>query len=211
MSAVEPFRRLVARGLPLAMSNVDTDRISPARFAALPVGTDRAGCMFYDLRFDEQGQPRADSVFHHPGYAGARILVADALFGCGSSRESAVWALRDYGFKCIVASSFGDIFWSNCFKNAVLPVVLAPEPLARLRRELIAAPGGELEVDLEHQTLRTPSGTVHAFEVDGFRKQCLLEGLDDLSLTGRYAEAIAAFEARHLAERPWLARREGDG
>ncbi len=115
-----------------------------------------------------------------------------------------MWALRDYGFRSIVASSFGDIFWSNCFKNGLLPIVLPPHELASLRRELMDSPGAEIEIDLESETLRTPSGRTHAFEVDPFRKQCMLEGVDDFSLTEQYADAITAFETRHLSDLPWL-------
>jgi 3-isopropylmalate/(R)-2-methylmalate dehydratase small subunit len=205
---MEPFRTLRSIAIPLAVQNVDTDRITPARFG-IPTGVDYGQFMLYDLRFDEQGQPLPDSVFNRPAYSGARILVADANFGCGSSRESAVWCLRDYGFRCLVAPSFGDIFAGNCFKQGLLPVVLAAEIVADLRAQLTGAPGAEIEVDLTEQTLRAPSGAIHRFEVDPFRKHCLHEGIDELELTGREEPAIAAFEERQRRERPWVANPPG--
>lgn len=201
---MEAFRQLRSIAIPLGVPNVDTDRIKPARFG-LPSGVDYGQFMLHDLRFDEAGNPRADSVFHRPAYSGARILVADTNFGCGSSRESAVWCLRDYGFRCVVAPSFGDIFTGNCFKQGLLPVVLPAGAVAALRRELEESPGAEVEVDLAAQELRTPSGAAHRFDVDPFRKHCLYEGIDELTLTARHEQAIAGFEERQASDRPWVA------
>jgi 3-isopropylmalate/(R)-2-methylmalate dehydratase small subunit len=200
---VEPFVRLRAKAIPLAIPNIDTDRIKPARFG-LPSNVSYAPFMLYDLRFDEQGQPRPESVFHQAAYTGARILVADDNFGCGSSRESAVWCLRDYGLRVVIAPSFGDIFFGNCFKKGLLPIVLPADVVTALRATLTESPGSEVEVDLDAQTVRTPAGHLHGFEIDRFRKACLQNGVDDFEMTESHGAAIDAFEARARAERPWI-------
>jgi 3-isopropylmalate/(R)-2-methylmalate dehydratase small subunit len=156
--------------------------------------------MFHDLRYDPEGRPRPDFVLHRPEYAGARILVADRNFGCGSSRENAVTALVDNGFRAFVAPSFGDIFFNNCFQNGVLPIRLPAERVEALRAALRAHPGASMTVDLVGQTVLGPDGRSDAFEVDAFRKACLLEGVDAISLTLGYEADIARFEAERRQE-----------
>ncbi|MEO8701229.1 MAG: 3-isopropylmalate dehydratase small subunit [Kofleriaceae bacterium] len=190
---MEPFGTVRARAIPLAIPNIDTDRIKPARFG-LPSDVSYAPFMLYDLRFDEQGQSR-DSVFEQAAYAGAQILVADDNFGCGSSRESAVWCLRDYGFRVVIAPSFGDIFFGNCFKKGILPIVLPPDVVATLRTALTESPGAEVVVELESQTVQAPGGDMHGFTIDAFRKACLGSGVDDFEMTARHASAIDDYEA----------------
>ena len=150
-------------------------------------------------------KPNPDFVLNHPRYKGASILVARRNFGCGSSREHAPWALADYGFRALIAPSYADIFFNNCFKNGLLPIVLPESAIDRLFADVAVFPGFSLTVDLPAQTVRTDEGSVaFTFDVDPFRKQCLLNGWDDIGLTLRHTDEIRAFEARHLAEQPWL-------
>jgi 3-isopropylmalate/(R)-2-methylmalate dehydratase small subunit len=201
---MEPFRRLDAIAVPLARANVDTDQIIPARFLRKPRDARYADYLFHDLRFDEGGAKRADFVLNAPAFEGARILVAERNFGCGSSRENAVYVLWDFGIRCVIAPSFGDIFFNNCLKNGLLPVVLPAPAVAALRAEIVAHPGVHVGVDLDHQKVTSPSGAVHGFEVDPFRRQCLLEGVDEIAFTLGHAEDIAAFERRQEADCGWL-------
>ncbi len=198
---------------PLDRANVDTDMIIPKQFLK---SIKRAGFgpnLFDELRYLDEGQPdqdcsgrplNPDFVLNQPRYAGASVLLARKNFGCGSSREHAPWALDDYGFRAIIAPSFADIFYNNCFKNGLLPIVLSEAQVDQLFQEVEAAEGYQLTVDLERQVVVTPSGEAFAFEVDGFRKHCLLEGLDDIGLTLQHADAIKAYEARRRQEAPWL-------
>lgn len=194
----EPFTRLTAAAVPIDLPNVDTDRVIPARFLRKPQGSagyDRY--LFHDVRFDASGAERPEFVLNQPGFRGARILVAAENFGCGSSREAAVWALAAYGIRCVVAPSLGDIFQGNCGKNGVLAVILPTAVVADLRRQLHGRPGAALTVDLDAQIVTAPDGSVHRFEIDPFRKQMLLSGQDDIGLTLGYESQIAAYEARH--------------
>ena len=202
---MEPFSRLTAAAVPIDLPNVDTDRIIPARFLRKPrEGADYARYLFHDLRFGAHGEERPEFVLNQTPYRQARILVAAENFGCGSSREMAVWALSAYGIRCVIAPSFGDIFFENCGKNGVLAVRVAPPIAAALRRQLHARPGATMTADLDAQTVIGPDGTRYGFEIDGFRKEALRRGLDDIELTQEYGDAITAFERRRLAEAPWL-------
>jgi 3-isopropylmalate/(R)-2-methylmalate dehydratase small subunit len=201
---MEKFQKLDAVAVPIAAPNVDTDQIVPARFLRKPRSGGYGGFLFHDLRFDDAGAEKPGFVLNEPAYRGARILVAEKNFGCGSSREHAVYALWDYGVRAVIAPSFGDIFFNNCFKNGLLPIVLAAEQVAALQAELTKQPGAYVSVDLERQELTAPSGNVHRFEVDSFRKQCLLQGLDEIAFTLGHDADIAAFERRQSQELRWL-------
>ena len=205
---MEPFTRLTGAAAPIDLPNVDTDRVIPARFLRKPQGSPGyERFLFHDVRFDADGKERPEFVLNQPGFRGARMIVAAENFGCGSSREAAVWALAAYGVRAVIAPSLGDIFHQNCGKNGVLAVILPAEIVAGLRRQLHARPGATLSVDLQAQTVTAPDGVVHAFEIDPFRKQMLLSGQDDIGLTLGYEAQIAAFEASHRAAPPWLGAR----
>ena len=196
---MKPFTTLTAVAVPLDLVNVDTDRIVPARFLRQPRSAGYENFLFHDLR---EGNP--DFPLDRPAYRGARILVAAENFGCGSSREAAVWALAGSGLRAWIAPSFGDIFLENSFKNGALAIVLPIERVAAIRAQLERAPGSELTIDLAAQTVALPGGGVERFDVDPFRKECLLAGIDEIDLTMRYEGAIAAYERRQKAETPWL-------
>jgi 3-isopropylmalate/(R)-2-methylmalate dehydratase small subunit len=200
---MEPFGRLEAVAVPIDLPNVDTDRIIPARFLRHAPGPGYERYLFHDVRFDDEGRERPEFVLNQAPYRGARIVVAAENFACGSSREAAVWALAANGFRVCVAPSFGDIFSENCAKNGLLAVVLTADVCAGLRQQLRDRPGATMVVDLPAQTITSPDGTLHAFEVDGFRKECLLRGQDEIALTLSYEPAITAYEARRAAEWPW--------
>jgi 3-isopropylmalate/(R)-2-methylmalate dehydratase small subunit len=205
---MQPFTRLEAPAAPIDLPNVDTDRVIPARFLRKPQGS--AGYeryLFHDVRFDAAGGERPEFVLNQPGFREAKILVAAENFGCGSSREAAVWALAAYGIRAVLAPSLGDIFHQNCGKNGVLAVILPAATVADLRRQLHARPGARVSVDLEAQTVTGPDGAVHRFEVDPFRKQMLLAGQDDIGLTLGYEAQIAAYESGgpDLAPKPSMA------
>ena len=206
---MEPFVRLQAVAAPYDFANVDTDRIIPARFLRYARSAEYASYLFRDVRYAKDGTPRADFFLNRPEYASARILVAAENFGCGSSREGAVWALAEAGFRAWIAPSFGEIFHENTFKNGLLPVTLPAERVARIRAVLAAKPGSELTIDLPSQTIAVPGGGVEPFEIDAFRKECLLNGWDDIDLTLKHEAAIAAYESRQRAETPWLAGNPG--
>lgn len=199
-----PFTTLDAIAVPLDIANCDTDKILPARFLKKPRAGGYGQFLFHDLRFAADGAKRVGFVLDHPDYAGAAILVADRNFGCGSSREGAVYALLDAGIRAVVAPGFGDIFFNNCFKNGVLPIALPADAVARMRRLLAATPGATMFIDLPNQQVIGPDGTALAFAVDPVRKQCLIEGLDDIQLTLKHEAAIAAFETARDAELSWL-------
>jgi len=205
---MEPFTRLTAIAAPCEPENVDTDQILPARFLKMPRGGGRhyGDFLFHDLRRGEDGAPRGDFVLERPEFRGARILVANANFGCGSSREGAVYAFLDAGFRAILAPSFGDIFFNNCLKNGIVPVRLPEGDCAVLRALIAAAPGTALTVDLQAQELRAPGRAAHRFEVDGFFREMLLKGVDEVGLTLGLRDAIDAFERRHAAAAGWAAR-----
>ncbi len=198
---------------PLDRANVDTDAIIPKQFLKSIQRTGFGPNLFDEWRYLDSGEPGMDNsnrplnpdfVLNQPRYQGAQILLARDNFGCGSSREHAPWALLDYGFRVIIAPGFADIFYNNCFKNGILPVVLDAEVVDQLFNEVAAQPGYRLKVDLQAQAVTTPDGTVHPFPVDAFRKHCLLNGLDDIGLTLQHADEIRAYEARRREQAPWL-------
>ncbi|MGE7413719.1 3-isopropylmalate dehydratase small subunit [Methylobacterium tarhaniae] len=195
---MQPFTTLSAVAAPLDVANIDTDQILPARFLKKPRKAGYGNFLFHDERRRSEAYP-----LDAPAYRGAGILVADRNFGCGSSREGAVYALVDGGIRCVIAPSFGDIFASNAAKNGLLTVTLPEQTVAALRARLAASPGAAVTVDLPAQTVTGPDGDALPFEIDPFKKRCLVEGLDDVALTLEHAEAIAAFEARVAAEEPW--------
>jgi 3-isopropylmalate/(R)-2-methylmalate dehydratase small subunit len=197
---VKPFTTLTSVAVPFDLVNCDTDRIVPARFLREPRSSGYENYLFRDLR---EADPRF--VLDRPEYRGAQILVAAENFGCGSSREGAVWALAGTGLRAWIAPSFGDIFMENSFKNGVLAIVLPKERVAALRAQLQAEPGAEVAIDLPEQTVRFPDGSLERFEVDPFRKECLLLGIDEIDLTMRHLDQIEAYEARQRDETPWLA------
>jgi 3-isopropylmalate/(R)-2-methylmalate dehydratase small subunit len=202
---MQPFSRVSAVAAPIDLPNVDTDRVIPARFLRKPQGApgyDRF--LFHDVRFDAEGKERPEFVLNQPAFRDAKVIVAAENFGCGSSREAAVWALAAYGIRVVIAPSLGDIFHQNCGKNGLLAVILPTAVAADLRRQLHARPGATIAVDLEAQTVTAPDGAAHRFEIDPFRKQMLLSGQDDIGLTLRYEAQIGAFEAQHRAAPPWL-------
>lgn len=194
-----PFTTLTAVAVPIDLANVDTDQIIPARFLGRSRAEQVAG-MFHDLRHGPDGRPRPGFPLDRPEYAGARILVADRNFACGSSRENAVTTMVDNGFRAFIAPSFGDIFFGNCFQNGVLPIRLPDARVAAIRAALAARPGATMTVDLAAQSVTGPDGLVDRFDVDPFRRDCLLNGVDEIGLTLTYADRIAAFEARRAAE-----------
>lgn len=189
--------------LPFFGIDSDTDQIIPARFLGKP-RVQQIGALFHDLRFDPNGQPRTDFVLNLPGYRSAQIIVADRNFACGSSRENAVTVMVDNGFRAFIAPSFGDIFFNNCYQNGVLPIRVAPARADALRAMLSASPGARISVDLAAQTVTGPDGQSDRFEIDPFRKDCLLRGLDDISLTLTYLQDIERFEARRRQEQDWI-------
>jgi 3-isopropylmalate/(R)-2-methylmalate dehydratase small subunit len=205
---MEKFITWTAIAAPFDISSIDTNQICPTRFNKLAKGPDFLPVLFHDLRFDQSGAEQADFILNREPYRRAGIFVADRNFGCGSSRESAVYALLAFGVRALVAPSFGEIFYTNCLKNSILPVVLDEDVCAAIRRQLHADLGAEITVDLVRQVVRDAAGKEHAFDIHPLRKQCLLDGLDDISLTQRYAGAASAFETAYRAEFPWLAKPE---
>ena len=202
---MEPWRTITAVAVPLAEANVDTGRIFPSRFLRKPRAAGYAQFLFRDARYDEAGNERPECTLNRPAYRGARILVAGADFGCGSSREAAVHALVDTGFRCVIAPSFGDTFYSNCFPNGLLPVVLPAGAALDLQRQLHEHPGAQLSVDLERQSVQGPDGTACGFHIDAARKLRLTRGLDDAALALENLPDIERFERRYLADWSWAA------
>jgi 3-isopropylmalate/(R)-2-methylmalate dehydratase small subunit len=210
---MKPFERLRGLAAPMDRANVDTDVIIPKQFLKSIKRSGFGPNLFDELRYLDEGQPDMDNStrprnpdfpLNFERYQGAEVLLARSNFGCGSSREHAPWALADYGFRAIIAPSFADIFHSNCFKNGLLPIVLGAETVSQLFDEMYATEGYRLDIDLESQMVTTPSGESFQFEVDAFRKECLLKGLDDIGLTLQQADAIKQFETQWRAKSPWL-------
>jgi 3-isopropylmalate/(R)-2-methylmalate dehydratase small subunit len=212
---MNPFRIHTGLVVPLDRANVDTDAIIPKQFLKSIKRSGFGVNLFDEWRYLDHGEPGMDNarrprnpdfVLNDPRYQGASILLARRNFGCGSSREHAQWALADYGFHAFIAPSFGDIFLNNCYKNGLLPIVLPEAQVDRLFADTAAFPGFKLTLDLERQVVSAPDGSlVFAFEVEPFRKHCLLNGLDEIGLTLQHAQAIRAFETKRLTEFPWLA------
>ena len=211
---MEPFRIHTGLVAPIDRENVDTDAIIPKQFLKSIKRTGFGENLFDEWRFLDPGVPGADPatrkpnpdfVLNQPRFQGASILLARKNFGCGSSREHAPWALQQYGFRALIAPSYADIFFNNCFKNGLLPIVLPEQRVAALFDDVAAFPGYRLTIDLERQLVQRPSGEAIGFDVEPFRKECLLGGLDDIGLTLRHADKIRAFESERLLKQPWLA------
>ncbi len=200
---MQPFTRLDGRAAPLSLANIDTDQIIPKQFLKTVEREGLAKGLFFDFRFDEAGNEIADFVLNRPEYKGSSVLIAGDNFGCGSSREHAPWALMDFGILCVISTSFADIFNNNCFNNGLLPVVLAPDEVSLLMDE---AKGGNhmVSIDLEAQTVISPSGKTFAFQIDPVRKQKMLKGLDAIGETLQHATDIDVFESKRAIGQPWL-------
>jgi len=201
---LEPFTTLTGMVLPLDRTNVNTDEITPARFLKTIKRTGFEEALFANWRFLSDGAPDPDFVLNQPRYQGANILLAGDNFGCGSSREHAPWAIYDYGFRCLIAPSFADIFYNNCFNNSILPITLDEATVQELMAEVAAHEGYSLHIDLAAQTVTTPSQRILHFEIDKFRKEALLNGLDNIGWTLSHNDEIAAYEQRRKQEVPWL-------
>ncbi|HEX6979713.1 MAG TPA: 3-isopropylmalate dehydratase small subunit [Alphaproteobacteria bacterium] len=197
---MKPFEPLDSVAVPIMRANVDTDQILPARYLQKPRSDDFGAYLFRDLRFRKDGSEVPDFVLNQEPYRHGRILVAERNFGCGSSREHAVWALYDYGFRAVIAPSFGDIFHSNALKNGLLPIVLPDATVAALLKTISARPGSRVKVDLATQTVVAPDGTTHSFTIDPFAKHCLMHGLDELDYTLTEMQRIIEFERRYAGE-----------
>jgi 3-isopropylmalate/(R)-2-methylmalate dehydratase small subunit len=200
---MEKFTTLTGIAAPMPLVNIDTDMIIPKQFLKTIARTGLGKNLFDEMRYTLDGQEIPDFVLNQPAYRKAEILVAGDNFGCGSSREHAPWALLDFGIRCVIATSFADIFFSNCFKNGILPVVLPQAAIDHLMDDARKGENARITVDLDSQTVTASDGQTFAFEVDAFKKHCLMNGLDDIGLTLEKATAIDAYEARTATTRPW--------
>lgn len=210
--AMEPFKKLTSLVIPIDRANVDTDALIPKQFLKSIQRTGFGPNLFDEWRYLDQGEPgqscvgrplNPDCILNQPRYQGAAILLARDNFGCGSSREHAPWALLDYGIRAILATSFADIFFNNCFKNGILPIVLETTTMDRLFQETLTTEGYQLTIDLAQHTVTPPQGSPLSFEVDPFRRHCLLEGLDDIALTLQHSQEIERFETQTRQSTPW--------
>jgi 3-isopropylmalate/(R)-2-methylmalate dehydratase small subunit len=199
---MQPFTKLTSVAAPLKVVNVDTDMIIPKQYLKTIKRTGLGSALFSEMRYDEKGKENPDFVLNKPAYRKANILVAGDNFGCGSSREHAPWALLDFGIRCVISTSFADIFYNNCFKNGILPIKVSPEDLEKLFDDADRGANATLSVDLEAQTIQGPDGGTVKFDIDPFRKHCLLNGLDDIGLTMQKAAKLKSFEKK-LAARAW--------
>ena len=200
---MEHFTTLTAAAIPIDQPNLDTDQIIPARFLGKPRDM-QVAAVFNDLRYDPEGRPRPDFVMNQKEFSDAKIVVAERNFACGSSRENAVTVMLDNGLRAFIAPSFGDIFFNNCFQNGALPIRLDAARVAAIRAALRAKPGSKITIDLANQTVTGPDGKTDSFEIDSFRKECLLKGVDEVNLTLSYEADIARFEQRQKGELSWL-------
>jgi 3-isopropylmalate/(R)-2-methylmalate dehydratase small subunit len=200
---MDKFDKLTSAAAPLNMINVDTDMIIPKQFLKTIARTGLGKNLFFEMRFDDDGNEVEDFVLNQPAYRDAEIMVADENFGCGSSREHAPWALLDFGIKCVIAPSFADIFYNNCFKNGILPITLPKEDWEKIMDDAQRGANARLTVDLESQTITGPDGGKVSFEIDPFKKKCLLEGLDDIGLTMMNDDKIEKFEGDLDRDQPW--------
>ena len=198
------FDQLTGVAAPLDILNIDTDMIIPKQFLKTIKRSGLGKNLFDEMRYDRDGSEMADFVLNRAPYRQAEILVAGDNFGCGSSREHAPWALIDFGIRCVISTSFADIFYNNCFKNGILPIVVSPDERDALLADAADIENPELSIDLVAQTIRRPNGVMISFEVDAFRKKCLLEGLDDIGLTMEKSSSIDEFEANRTQQQPWL-------
>jgi 3-isopropylmalate/(R)-2-methylmalate dehydratase small subunit len=201
---MDKFTHLTAVAAPLPMLNVDTDMIIPKDYLKTIQRTGLGKGLFAELRYNDDGSDNPDFVLNKPAYSKAQILVAGDNFGCGSSREHAPWALLDYGIRCVISTEFGDIFYNNCFKNGILPIKVSKEDLDKLMDDAERGANATLTIDLASQEVRGPDGGVVRFEIDAFKKHCLLNGLDDIGLTMEKSDRIAHFEKRDSVNRPWV-------
>ncbi len=201
---MQKFTSLTGVAAPLEIRNVDTDMIIPKQYLKTIKRTGLGAGLFAELRYKDNGSENPDFVLNKPAYRKAKILVARDNFGCGSSREHAPWALLDFGIRCVISTSFADIFYNNCFKNGILPIAVSPQDLEKLMDDARRGANATLSIDLDKQEIRGPDGGLITFDIDPFRKHCLLNGLDDIGLSLKKADKIASFEAKAKAERPWL-------
>ena len=201
---MQKFGQLTGVAAPLDILNIDTDMIIPKQFLKTIKRSGLGKNLFDEMRYDRDGSEMADFVLNRAPYRQAEILVAGDNFGCGSSREHAPWALLDFGIRCVISTSFADIFYNNCFKNGILPIVVSPDERDALLADAADTENPELSIDLVAQTIRRPNGVTISFEVDAFRKKCLLEGLDDIGLTMEKSGSIDDFEANRTQQQPWL-------
>jgi len=201
---MQKFDQLTGVAAPLNILNIDTDMIIPKQFLKTIKRSGLGANLFDEMRFTQDGQEIADFVLNRDPYRGAQIIVAGDNFGCGSSREHAPWALLDFGIRCVISTSFADIFYNNCFKNGILPIKVSADDRDALMADAADVENPELSIDLEAQVIRRPNGVEISFEIDPFRKQCLLEGLDDIGLTMEKGKSIDSFEAARGADKPWL-------
>lgn len=201
---MDKFTTLTGVAAPMNMINIDTDMIIPKKYLKTIKRTGLGSALFAEIRYDEQGNDKPDFILNQEGYKGAQILVAGENFGCGSSREHAPWALLDFGIRSIIAPSFADIFFNNTFKNGILPIKLPEERVNELLRFLLELPGAEITIDLPNQTVQGPDGKTDSFDVDPFRKECLIEGLDDIGLTLQREASITTYEGKIESGRPWV-------
>ncbi|MBK1667696.1 3-isopropylmalate dehydratase small subunit [Rhodovibrio sodomensis] len=202
---MDKFTTLTGVAAPVDMDNVDTDMIIPKQFLKTIKRTGLREGLFYELRFDQDGNP-TDFVLDQPAYKNAKLLIAGDNFGCGSSREHAPWAILDHGIRCVIAESFADIFYNNCFKNGILPVALPKSQVRALMEQAKQGANATFTVDLETQQVHAPDGSMYAFEIEPFRKHCLLNGLDDIALTLKKADDIGTYEQRMARHAPWMFR-----
>ena len=200
---MDKFDELTGVPAPLPMINIDTDMIIPKQFLKTIKRTGLGVHLFQEIRYDQEGRENPDFVLNKPAYRGAKILVTGPNFGCGSSREHAPWALLDFGIKCVIATSFADIFYNNCFKNGILPIALPQSEMDKLFDDAERGANATLTIDLERQEIRGPDGGVIYFDIDPFRKKCLLEGLDDIGMTLIKQDSITDYEAKAQVARPW--------
>ncbi|MET0575728.1 MAG: 3-isopropylmalate dehydratase small subunit [Mesorhizobium sp.] len=200
---MEKFTKLTGVAAPLPIVNVDTDMIIPKDYLKTIKRTGLGTGLFAEMRYDDDGSENPDFVLNKPAYRNAKILVAGDNFGCGSSREHAPWALLDFGIRCVISTSFADIFYNNCFKNGILPITVSQENLDKLMDDAERGANATVSVDLEAMEIRGPDGGMIKFELDDFKRHCLLNGLDDIGLTLEKAPAIASFEKRNAESRPW--------
>jgi 3-isopropylmalate/(R)-2-methylmalate dehydratase small subunit len=201
--AMEKFTKLTGVAAPMPIINVDTDMIIPKDYLKTIKRTGLGTGLFAEMRYNDDGSENPDFVLNKPAYRKAQILVAGDNFGCGSSREHAPWALLDFGIRCVISTSFADIFYNNCFKNGVLPITVSPEDLEKLMDDASRGSNATLSVDLETKEIHGPDGGVVKFDLDDFKRHCMLNGLDDIGLTMEKAGAIASFEKRNAEQRPW--------
>ncbi|MEP3331420.1 3-isopropylmalate dehydratase small subunit [Sedimentitalea sp.] len=201
---MDKFTTITGIAAPMPMINIDTDMIIPKQFLKTIKRSGLGVNLFDEMRYDDDGNELPDFVLNKPQYRDAEVLVAGDNFGCGSSREHAPWAIKDFGIRCVIAPSFADIFFNNCFKNGILPIALPQEVVDVLMKDAEKGANARMTIDLEAQTITTSDGESFAFEVDSFKKHCLLEGLDDIGLTMEKVSSIDTYESRNAMERPWV-------